>query len=90
VAKKRKWPRKKSVFADVPIGETSWYEWRIELLLLAEMAVRKDGVDQATSLFDSIEKRTGRQPRAATYVSKNTSIAAGDVARPRPAAREIN
>ena len=61
MAKKRKWSRNRSVLADIPIGETSWYEWRIELLLLAELAARKDGVDQAMNLFDSIEKRTGRQ-----------------------------
>jgi hypothetical protein len=61
VSKRRKWPRKKSIFADVPIAPTSWYEWRIELLLLAELAARKDGVDQAMNLFDWIEKRTGRQ-----------------------------
>jgi hypothetical protein len=47
------------VFTGLTIGETSWFEWHIELLLLAEFAARKDGVDAAISLFDSIEQQAG-------------------------------
>jgi hypothetical protein len=57
--KRRKFKVRRSVFADVPLDETSWHDWRIELLLLAELAARKDGVDLAIALFDSIERHTG-------------------------------
>jgi hypothetical protein len=60
VARKRqKFKVRRSVFADVRLDETSWHDWRIELLLLAELAVREDGVDLAIALFDSIEQHTG-------------------------------
>lgn len=56
--KRRKFKVKKSVFTGLTIGETSWHDWRTELLLLAELAAREDGVDRAIRLFDSIENHT--------------------------------
>jgi hypothetical protein len=43
------------------VAEASWHDWRIELLLLCELAVRSDSVDATIRLYDSILHHTGRQ-----------------------------
>ena len=57
--KRRRFKVKESAFTGLTVGETSWHDWRIELLLLAELAAREDGIDRAIRLFDSIEEHTG-------------------------------